>query len=158
MDKSSIRENSAQLVTILLRNSPPPFIWRPNEGVTRDLVRLACRLESAEEVGEVFSVWIVLNFLITASRMYTSFFRFIDLAPNRSEAHLLKGLSPESTDDLFRGSRKSLKSRSPPHGDKSYLLSNSYSSILLPAQTSSRSATTLYDRGVAMLNKKENLR
>ena len=92
--------------------------------------------------------------------MYTSFLRFLDLAPNRSDVQLVKGFSPtaESTEDLFKGSRRSQKSRSPTPGEKSYLLSNSYSSMLIPGQISSRSATTLYDRGVAMMNKKENLR
>ncbi len=39
-------QETQQLITILLRDSPPPFIWRPGVGVLRDLVRLACRASS----------------------------------------------------------------------------------------------------------------
>ncbi len=52
---SSKDEKSAGIVT-MLRNRAPPFIWRPGHTLTRDLVKLASRLNNPEEVAEVFKI------------------------------------------------------------------------------------------------------
>ena len=50
LDKTA---EKSKLVTLLFKNVPPPYIWRPGEAMTRDMVRLASKVQGPDELLEV---------------------------------------------------------------------------------------------------------